>query len=240
MLISPQRWVSARRSHGGATVEDLLRGGRSHAVARVLWSIPAGGPLSRPLRCCCSLLLTGQWRVLREYCSALLPHSSLPNPNPIVSSAEECHSTARWFDRDSGLQRAQRLPSRECSGACGTAAVGLGSVPRERASEGSGSHTLTALTAPVVARSVLRAVSNGKQPWRTSRLVSCGCACASRYSADRTLLRDHGRSVRPVGEPCLRCKLNWSVVASATQCDACRIASHRTVAADGASKTMQT
>jgi hypothetical protein len=46
-----------------------------------------------------------QWRVLREYCSALLPHSSLVcrvRTRPIVSSAEYRNAipTARWFDRD--------------------------------------------------------------------------------------------------------------------------------------------
>ena len=43
----------------------------SHAVARVLWSIRAGGPLSSPLRCCCSL------------------------PSELLTSGEYCASTAR-------------------------------------------------------------------------------------------------------------------------------------------------
>jgi hypothetical protein len=119
MLISPQRCVSARHSpwrcHSGGFAAAVVD--RTLIVARVLWSIPAGGPLSSPLRCCGSLpfeLLTGQWRVQREYCSARLPHSSLVcrvRTRPTVSSAEYGNAIplrVGWTGTDSGLQRAQR------------------------------------------------------------------------------------------------------------------------------------
>ena len=160
--------------------------------------------------------------------TAAAQQSSLPSPNPIVSSAEYRNAIllrVGWTGTDSGLQRAQCLPSRECSGACGTAAVGLGRVPREGASEGSGSHSAHS------ARSRAECFARGFE-WQTAvaHLEACQLWLRLRFAL---LRRPHSparsRAERPAGwraVSLLQIKLERRGVCNAMRCLSNRIASH--------------